>query len=119
VKLLQLKPGSSVADVGAGSGELSMAIAKRVEPQGNVYSTEINRALLDKIRNSAQKVGAQNVIPVVGKEHDTGLPQGCCDAIFLREINLFGIACAAALAALIQLLQVTWHKGKAPSTTPA
>jgi len=86
VQILQLKPGSSVADVGAGSGALSIAIAKRVGPHGQVYSTEINQELLAKIRNSAQKAGAQNLIPVVGKEHDTGLPPSCCDAIFLREV---------------------------------
>jgi len=33
-----------------------------------------------------QKEGAQNIIPVAGKEHDTELPPGCCDAIFLREV---------------------------------
>jgi SAM-dependent methyltransferase len=86
-QILELKPGSSVADVGAGSGELSIAIAKRVEPYGKVYSTEINPTLLDKIRNSAQKARAQDVIiVVVGKEHDSGLPTGCCDAIFLRDV---------------------------------
>jgi ubiquinone/menaquinone biosynthesis C-methylase UbiE len=86
VQILQLKPGSSVADVGAGSGELSIAIAKRVEPYGKVYSTEINRQLLDKIRSSAEKARTQNVIIVVGKEYNTGLPPNCCDAIFLREV---------------------------------
>jgi protein-L-isoaspartate O-methyltransferase len=86
VQILHIKPGSSVADVGAGSGELSMAIAKRVQPGGKVYSTEINPMLLDKIRGSAEKLNAHNVIPVVAKEQDTGLPRSCCDAIFLREV---------------------------------
>jgi ubiquinone/menaquinone biosynthesis C-methylase UbiE len=86
VQILQLEPGSSVADVGAGSGELSIAMAKRVGPHGQVYSTEINPELLAKIRNSAQKAGAQNVIPIEGMEHDTGLPRSCCDAIVLREV---------------------------------
>lgn len=86
VQILRLRPGSSVADVGAGSGELSIAIAQRVEPGGKVYSTEINPELLDRIRDSARKASAHNVIPVAGKEHDTGLPQSCCDAIFLREV---------------------------------
>ena len=86
VRILELKSGSSVADVGAGSGEISLAIAKRVGPRGKVYSTEINPKLLDKIRSLVQKEGAQNIIPVAGKEHDTELPPGCCDAIFLREV---------------------------------
>jgi ubiquinone/menaquinone biosynthesis C-methylase UbiE len=35
-EVLELKPGSSVADVGAGSGELSIAIARYVGPHGIV-----------------------------------------------------------------------------------
>lgn len=84
--VLELKPGSSVADVGAGSGELSIAIARYVGPHGIVYSTEINPKLLDKIRGEAQNTGARNVIPILGTAHDTKLPPNCCDAIFLREV---------------------------------
>jgi ubiquinone/menaquinone biosynthesis C-methylase UbiE len=86
MQILQLKPGSSVADVGAGSGELSLAIAERVGPEGKVYSTEIKPVLVDKIRTTAEKAHLENVIPVEGKENDTGLPHSCCDAIFLREV---------------------------------
>ena len=85
IQILGVKPDSSVADVGAGSGEISIAIAARV-PYGIVYSTEINPALLDKIRTDARKAGMNNIIPVMGKEHDTELPSQCCDAIFLREV---------------------------------
>jgi len=83
---LDLRPGSSVADVGAGSGELSIAIARYVGPQGVVYSTEIDPILLDRIRGEAQSAGVRNLIPILGKEHDTELPDNCCDAIFLREV---------------------------------
>ncbi len=85
-QILELKHGSSVADVGAGSGELSSAIAKRVGPDGIVYSTEINPKLLEKIRDASQKTAAHNVIPIAGTEHDTKLPPNCCDAILLREV---------------------------------
>ena len=84
--LLDLKPGSSVADVGAGSGEISIAIAGRVLPGGKVYSTEIKPKLLDKIRAGAHKAGTKNVIVVAGTKDNTGLPANCCDAIFLREV---------------------------------
>jgi SAM-dependent methyltransferase len=86
VQILQLKPGSVVADVGAGSGEVSIAIARRVGPQGKVYSTEINPKLIDKIRELADKENTRNVIPITGKEHDSELPPDCCDAIFLRQV---------------------------------
>jgi ubiquinone/menaquinone biosynthesis C-methylase UbiE len=85
-QVLDLRPGSSVADVGAGDGELSIAMAIYVGPQGVVYSTEINPKLLDKIRSEAQKAGARNLIPILGKEHVTELPDNCCDAIFLRRV---------------------------------
>jgi ubiquinone/menaquinone biosynthesis C-methylase UbiE len=84
--ILELKPGSSVADVGAGSGEVSFAIAARVRPDGKVYSTEIVPKLLDKIRAGAIRAGDKNIIVVAGTRDQTGLPVNCCDAIFLREV---------------------------------
>jgi len=86
VQILQVKPGSVVADVGAGSGEISIAMARRVGPQGRVYSTEINPKLVDKIRSLAQRENVANVIPLAGREDNTALPPGCCDGIFLRQV---------------------------------
>lgn len=85
-QILALKPGSSVADVGAGSGEVSVALAKLVEPNGKVYATEIDPKLLEKIRRASQKANATEVVVIAGNEHDTGLPFNSCDAIFLREV---------------------------------
>ncbi len=85
-QILELKPGASVANVGAGSGEISIAIAKYVEPGGRVYSTEIDPKLFEKIRRGVLKARTGEVLPVLGTAQDTGLPPGCCDAIFLREV---------------------------------
>ena len=51
-----------------------------------VYSTEIDPKLLDRIRSEAKGARARNVVPILGKQHDTELPDNCCDAIFLREV---------------------------------
>src|SRR6202142_1850810 len=40
--LLQLKPGSVVADIGAGGGWFSVRAARRVAPNGRVIAEEIN-----------------------------------------------------------------------------
>jgi ubiquinone/menaquinone biosynthesis C-methylase UbiE len=85
-QILELRPGSSMADVGAGSGEVSLALAKFVEPNGTVYATEIDPKLLDKIRRASQKANATDVRVVAGTDHDTGLLSNSCDAIFLREV---------------------------------
>ena len=86
IQVLDLKPGVSVADVGAGSGELSMLIAKRIAPNGTVYSTEIDPNKLDKIRQAGQKAGIHNVVVIAGANNDSRLPPNCCDAIFLRRV---------------------------------
>jgi SAM-dependent methyltransferase len=84
-QLLELTPDSAVADVGAGSGEVSVALAGRV-PRGVVYSTEIDPRLLDQIRSNARRAKVPNIITIRGKADDTELPAYCCDAIFLREV---------------------------------
>ena len=85
-QVLDLKPGVVVADVGAGSGELSISVAKRVAPNGTVYSTEIDPKKLDKIRQALQKAGIHNVVVIAGANDDARLPPNCCDAIFLRRV---------------------------------
>jgi SAM-dependent methyltransferase len=86
VQILQIKPGSIVADVGAGSGQISIAIAKQVGTQGRVYSTEINPKLVDQIRRLAESERVSNLVPVAGRPDNTELPSACCDAIFLRQV---------------------------------
>lgn len=55
---LALKPDMSVADVGAGSGELTVALAAEVGPGGRVFSTEIDSEALKQIGdNSADRKG--------------------------------------------------------------
>src|SRR5262245_34031926 len=48
--MLALAPGMSVADVGAGKGELTVALAAEVGWSGRVYSTEIDPESLEQIR---------------------------------------------------------------------
>ncbi len=81
--LMNLKPGSTVAEIGAGTGAVSIAAARQVGPSGHVYCNEIGLASLGKIRARVAKAGLQNVTVVEGTEADTGLPAGCCDAVFM------------------------------------
>ena len=86
IQVLDLKPGVAVADVGAGSGEFSISLAKRVAPDGTVYSTEIDPKKLEQIRQTVQKAEIHNLIVIAGANKDTQLPPNCCDAIFLRRV---------------------------------
>src|SRR5262245_51542357 len=76
---LTLEAGAVVADVGAGRGELTLALANAVGPKGRVFSTEIDPGRLQRLRETMAKRGNVTVVEARGSE--TGLPPDCCDAI--------------------------------------
>jgi predicted methyltransferase len=84
--LLNWKPGSVVAEIGAGDGGLTLAAAERVGPTGRVYSTELNPKELAKLESLAAAQKAQNIIVVKAGKAKTNLPRECCDSIFMRQV---------------------------------
>lgn len=86
VERLNLAPGSSVADIGAGKGAFAVALARRVGPEGRVYATEIDPGLREKIAERAASEGLTNVVVVEAQVDASGLPADCCDAAFLRGV---------------------------------
>ena len=83
---LALKPGMSVADVGAGRGELTVALAAEVGPSGQVFSTDIDTQALAQIRARVAAAALHNVTVVQAHARDTGLPSACCEAVVLRRV---------------------------------
>ncbi len=61
VAALGVKPGMSVADFGSGSGIYVLHIAEALEHRGHVYAIDIQRDLLQRIKNEAHRRGFQNV----------------------------------------------------------
>lgn len=68
LKALDLKQGMMVADIGAGSGVLSLPIAKRVAPRGKVYAVDVQQEMLDRLSGRARSRNIRNVEPVLGTE---------------------------------------------------
>ena len=85
VKLFELGPGMTVADVGAGFGAWTVRFSRVVGPSGRVYSTDIGAAQLAALRDAAQREGLTNVTVVEGAADTTNLPALCCDAILVRD----------------------------------
>lgn len=83
---LALRAGMAVADVGAGKGELTLALAAAVGSAGHVFSSEIDPGRLRALREKVAEAGLGNVTFVEAKSSDSGLPAGCCDAIVLRRV---------------------------------
>ena len=84
--LLQLRDGMTLAEIGAGTGWLTVEMARRMGPAGGVYSTEVSPRRLDQIRDAAANAGLTNVTAVAAGEQSANLPAACCDAIFMRRV---------------------------------
>ena len=84
--LMEWKPGTIAADIGAGDGRYTFAAVEHVGAAGRVYATEIDTKKLEELRAEVAKRKLQNVVVVESKEADTSLPTACCDAIFLRRV---------------------------------
>ena len=83
--LMQWKPDTVIADIGAGDGRFAFAAAQHV-PSGKVYVTEIDQEKLRDLRAEVKRRNLQNVAVIESKDADTNLPAECCDAIFLRRV---------------------------------
>ena len=78
--------GSSVADIGAGTGFYTLLLAERVGPEGKVYANEIQSGMLDRLKQNVAAKGFKNVIPILGTEHDPKLPANSIDIALLVDV---------------------------------
>jgi len=85
-QVLELGPAASVAEIGAGAGQMTVAMAERLGAKGRMYSTELDRDRVRDIREAVARAGLRNVTVLEAAERDTNLPAACCDAIFMRRV---------------------------------
>lgn len=85
VAALDLSPGMSVADVGAGTGLFTMLIAKAVGDDGRVYAVDVSRPFIEDIRRRAADEGLENIVTVVNDQRDVALAPGSVDVIFVAD----------------------------------
>ena len=83
--VLGIKPGATVADIGAGSGWFTVRAAKRVGRTGTVYAVEINPDFVRHIQQRAKAEGFGNVRTVLGKDDDPLLPPNSLDSVLLLK----------------------------------
>jgi ubiquinone/menaquinone biosynthesis C-methylase UbiE len=87
MKALEIKPGMTIADIGAGSGYFTRRFAKAVGPSGKVYAVDISSDILDYLKQRAQKEGLNNIEVVVDKPDDPMLPANSLDLAFFGEVT--------------------------------
>jgi predicted methyltransferase len=86
IKALDLRPGTIVAELGAGDGGLTVLIAKAVGDTGRVFSNEVSSDRVQQISRAVESAGLKNVTVVTGHGKDANLPDQCCDAVFMRDV---------------------------------
>lgn len=84
--LMEIHPGMTIADVGAGTGYMTLRIAKRVGPTGRVYANDIQPEMLDKLGDNAHLANLDNIETVLGSEADPRLPAGKMDLVLMVDV---------------------------------
>jgi predicted methyltransferase len=84
VKLLQLRKGDVVADIGAGTGYLEPYLSPAVGSNGRVYAEEIQSSFMPALSRRADKF--RNIVPIFGTAEDPHLPMGGVDCFVLLTV---------------------------------
>ncbi|MCW5963819.1 MAG: methyltransferase domain-containing protein [Bryobacterales bacterium] len=86
VKLLALKPGMAVADIGAGSGYYTERLSKEVGPGGKVFATEVQLGMLRLLEIRKKQKQLSNVEIVRGGLEETGLSADSVDLALMVDV---------------------------------
>jgi precorrin-6B methylase 2 len=83
---LEIKPGQTIADLGAGSGYYSFRIAPLVGPAGKVLAIDIEPRMLEAIAERARREHVGNVATVHSSAQDPNLAPGSVDLLFMVDV---------------------------------
>lgn len=85
VAALGLRPGMSVADLGAGTGYFTGYLSAAVGKQGTVLAVETEPNLVVHLRDRAEKERGENVIPVLASLDNPRLPEAGVDLVLIVD----------------------------------
>jgi ubiquinone/menaquinone biosynthesis C-methylase UbiE len=86
IRVVGLRPGDAVADIGAGTGLFTQLFAEQVGTKGTVYAVDIAPAFLKYIAERAKQHGHERVIKTVLSNPDSAnLPPGSIDLAFVCD----------------------------------
>lgn len=86
VECLQLQPGMVVADIGAGSGVISVRLANHVGPTGKVMAVDIQREMLQALEVKCKGLGVTNIQGVLGTTRSPNLDDDSVDLAIMVDV---------------------------------
>ena len=81
--LANIRPGMTVADIGAGEGYYTVRLAERVGAEGRVLAQDIDREVLSRLGDRVVRERLDNVSIKLGAEDDPRRPENSIDRIFM------------------------------------
>ena len=85
VDAIGLKPGQSVADVGAGTGLFIPLLAEEVGSKGVVYAVDISPRFIEHIQKKVAAANLNQVKMVLSNERSIALPPASVDVVFASD----------------------------------
>jgi predicted methyltransferase len=82
-RLLDVKPGMTVADIGAGSGYHAVRLSPRVGPTGMIIAEDVRQDYLAALAKRVKQLKLTNVKLALGEPHDPRLPASSLDVAIL------------------------------------
>ena len=86
VKSLRLKPGMIVADIGAGSGVISMLMARQLGKDGRVLAVDVQDEMLARLELNAKRRGIDNIVTIKGKSNSPQLKPNSIDLAIMVDV---------------------------------
>jgi len=83
VRLLGIKSGMTVADIGAGSGYYVVRLSPIVGPHGRIIAEDVVPEYLRALRHRVRDLGLRNVVTSLGEPHDPRLLANSLDIAIL------------------------------------
>jgi predicted methyltransferase len=85
VAALELKPGMTAADLGAGTGYFTAGLSRAVGEKGVVLSIDPEPQMVEYLGKRAHREGLTNVVPVLALYEDPFLPPGRVDRVLIVD----------------------------------
>jgi len=82
-RLLELKPGMTVGDIGAGAGYHTVRLSRLLGPTGSVVAEDVTRDYLMELARRVEMLKLTNVKLALGEPQDPRLPASSLDAAIL------------------------------------
>ena len=79
------RPGTDVADIGAGSGFMARELARLVGPTGTVYAVDINPVMMQHVALRAAADDITNLRTLVCTDRSVNLAHGSVDMVFICD----------------------------------